>query len=156
MPKGPVQLLTHCGIPPSLERGPGGCGWESGSPLWCWGTGYKVRRVLQLLGALAVPVDKENPVWGPGHPCLLTQLCPCQHEPACEGGERGRGGTGSRAGFWTGGGPGEDFSAPPECTSCHSAWGNLVQKDTQSGDISSSYSLQQCLRGWVMVLGSVP
>lgn len=76
---------------------------------------------------------------GAGHPCLLTWLCPCQHEPACEGGA-GSGGTGSRAGLWTGGGPGKDFSAPPECTSCHPAWGNLVQKDTVWGHFLHSLS----------------
>lgn len=54
--KGPAQLLTHLGTPPSLKTGPGGCELESRSPLWCWETGYTVREVLQLQEALAVPV----------------------------------------------------------------------------------------------------
>lgn len=82
----------------------------------------------------------------PEHPCLLTQFCvhplpspiatPSISQPVREW--RREEETGSGPEFWTGG---------PGRTAQHPAWGNLVQKDTQSWDISSGHSLPLVSQG---------
>ena len=91
---------------------------------------------------------------GAGHPCILTQLSSSTSVSRLLG--EGSGKQGCRAGFWNRWPPrrcprpGEDFSAPPESTSCGPAWGNLVQQGTQSRDVPpSTLPLQPRLRAWL-------
>lgn len=97
--------------------------------------------------ACCFPLTKRTPCGGPGHPCLLTQLCPRQHKPACERGE-GRGGARlwTRVSDWR---PWEDYSASSlgkSCSEGYSVMGHFLQ----------AFSAPSTSGAWVMVLCSVP
>lgn len=135
---------------PNHERGLGDCGLESGSPLWCWGQATDEAGAVasgSLGYACCFSLMKRTPCGGPGHPCLLTQLCPRQHEPACEGG-KGRGGARlwTRVLDWR---PWEDCSASSLGKSCSE--GNSVM-----GHFLQALSAPSASGAWVMVLRSVP
>lgn len=150
----PAQLLASCVTPPA----PGCCGLDSESLLWCrgqaHGDGAAAAPGEPPCCACYCPLTKRTPMWGAGHPCILTQLSSCTSVNRLLG--EGSGKQGCRAGSWNRWPlprclrPGEDFSAPPESTSCGPAWGNLVQQGTQSRDVPpSTLSLQPCLRAWL-------
>ena len=74
-----ASAAPHSSWDPSKPQkmGPCGCGLGSGSPLWCWGTGYTVRGCCsswepwqgQLLS-----IDKEDPVWEPGASMIIDTV----------------------------------------------------------------------------------
>lgn len=102
---GSAQLLTHRGTHTPTTRGAWvAVGWRVEVHFGAGGQATDEAGAVasgSLGCACCYPLTKRNPCGGPGHPCLLTQLCPSQHKPAVR---EGRGEEpGSGPGFWIGG-----------------------------------------------------
>lgn len=160
MPKGPAQLLIHCGTHTPTTRGAWvAVGWRVEVHFGAGGQATDEAGAIasrSLSCACCYPLTKRILWWGAEHPCLLTQLCgpppqppvsQPQHQPACEGGE-GRGGT--RLWTWVlDWWPWEDCLASSLGKSCSegcSVMGHFLQ----------ALSAPSASGGWVMVLHSVP